>query len=98
MKQIVKIPFKELCETCFEAIECEKCKYENCCDKEYKNFLRKNNEEIRKSALKKKTYIMCDMGDISTLVPSDFINYDTGEFMLDEDFGGKEIEYEIDND
>lgn len=96
MKQIVKIPFKELCETCFETIECEKCKYENCCDKEeYKIFLRKNNEEIRNSALKKKTYII---GDISTLVPSNFINYDTGEFMLDEDFGEKEIKYEIDND
>ena len=65
------------------------------CNKEIVHFLKENKDKIIKLAEKENVYCT---GDISCLLPCEFFNYDTGEFIFGEEIGKMEIEYETDND
>lgn len=92
---MAKVTFKEVCIECFYTNDCEDCEYRKYCDKEIESFLKVNKDKITKLAEKENVYCV---GDISCLLPCEFFNYDTGEFIFSEEIGEMEIEYETNND
>lgn len=84
------ITFKELCETCYESGNCKECTLRNSCSAKFKNFLQKHIIKIEDEidVISASTESI-DKGYAS---PCDFINENTGDFMLSKDIGDLKLE------
>lgn len=89
-----KISFKKLCKYCFESNNCRDCILRGQgCGKPFRVFLQKHIIKIEDEIeLISKSIEAIDKGDAS---PCDFINKNTGDFMLSRDLGEVELDFDI---
>ena len=89
-----EITFRELCKSCFESNNCRECILKNIgCGQVFRNFLQNHIIKIEDEADNILTNI--EAIDKKYALPCDFINKNTGDFMLSRDLGKEKLDFDI---